>query len=111
MANNTSSTQYVSRLLSKGENDRLDELKNILSELDIGIRLRKITQLQKYEIINVIKRAIADEREIYFDEKNSPSDNISRENASASNDDLVDLIAMLNRGRSQWVIVLIICIH
>ena len=64
MANNTSSTQYVSRLLSKGENDRLDELKNILSELDIGIRLRKITQLQKYEIINEIKRAIADEREI-----------------------------------------------
>ncbi|EFL6469617.1 hypothetical protein [Escherichia coli] len=101
MANNTSSTQYVSRLLSKGENDRLDELKNILSELDIGIRLRKITQLQKYEIINEIKRAIADEREIYFDEKNSPSDNISRGNASASNEDLVDLIAMLNRGRSQ----------
>ena len=94
MANNTSSTQYVSRLLSKGENDRLDELKNILSELDIGIRLRKITQLQKYEIINEIKRAIVDE-------KNSPADNISRGNASASNDDLVDLIAMLNRGRSQ----------
>ena len=79
----------------------VDELKNILSELDIGIRLRKITQLQKYEIINEIKRAIADEREIYFDDKNSPSDNISRGNASASNDDLVDLIAMLNRGRSQ----------
>lgn len=101
MANNTSSTQYVSRLLSKGEDDRLDELKNILSELDIGIRLRKITQLQKYEIINEIKRAIASEREIYFDEKNSPSDNIRRGNTSASNDDLVDLIAMLNRGRNQ----------
>ncbi|ECR8549993.1 hypothetical protein F2D81_21480, partial [Salmonella enterica] len=92
---------YVSRLLSKGEDDRLDELKDILSELDIGIRLRKITPLQKHEIINEIKRAVASEREISFDEKDSPSDNIHRGNASASNDDLVDLIAMLNRGRSQ----------
>ncbi|EMQ9353637.1 hypothetical protein WI371_004129 [Salmonella enterica] len=101
MENNTLPTQYVSRLLSKGEDDRLDELKDILSELDIGIRLRKITPLQKHEIINEIKRAIASEREISFDEKDSPSDNIHRGNASASNDDLVDLIAMLNRGRSQ----------
>ncbi|EAA8666942.1 hypothetical protein [Salmonella enterica] len=101
MENNTLPTQYVSRLLSKGEDDRLDELKDILSELDIGIRLRKITPLQKHEIINEIKRAVASEREISFDEKDSPSDNIHRGNASASNDDLVDLIAMLNRGRSQ----------
>jgi hypothetical protein len=101
MANATSPNQYVSRLLSKEEDDRLNELKNILSELDIGIRLRKITQLQKHEIINEIKQAIADERKISFDEKNAPSDTISRGNTSASNDDLVDLIAMLNRGRTQ----------
>ncbi|EKS6730496.1 hypothetical protein OSG44_003951 [Enterobacter mori] len=101
MENNTSSNQYVSRLLSKEKDDRLNELKNILSELDISIRLRKITKFQKHEIINEIKRAIASERKIPIDEKKTSSTNISRGNASASNDDLVDLIAMLNRGRSQ----------
>lgn len=101
MTNDTSPNQYVSRLLNKNEDDRLNELKIILSELDIGIRLRKITQHQKHEIIHEIKRAIADERNISFDEKNDQSDAISRGSASASNDDLVDLIAMLNRGRIQ----------
>lgn len=101
MKNNKSANQYVSRLLNKEEDDRPNELKNILTELDIGIRLRKITKLQKNEIINEIKRAIASKGEISFDEKNASSDNISRGDASASNDDLVDLIAMLNRGRSQ----------
>lgn len=100
MANNTPLNQYTSCLLSKEEGERLDELKNILTELDIEIRLRKITQLQKYNIINEIKRAVASELKIPFNEKNSPSDNISRGNTSASNDDLVELIAMLNRGRS-----------
>lgn len=69
MTNDTSPNQYVSRLLNKNEDDRLNELKIILSELDIGIRLRKITQHQKHEIIHEIKRAIADERNISFDEK------------------------------------------
>lgn len=101
MVNNITSNEYALRLLSKKQDDRLDELKNILCELDISIRLRKITQLQKNEIINGIKRAIASERKISLDETSPPSDNISRGNTSASNDDLVDLIAMLNRGRSQ----------
>ncbi|EBI5825105.1 hypothetical protein DVH92_06920 [Salmonella enterica] len=101
MGNNLSPNQYVSRLLNKKEDDRLNELKNILSELDIGIRLRRITQHQKHKIIQEIKRVIANEINISFDEKNTPSDTISRGSTNASNDDLVDLIAMLNRGRSQ----------
>ncbi|HEK0687116.1 hypothetical protein I4598_11715 [Proteus mirabilis] len=101
MANDTSLNQYVWRLLNKEEDDRLNELKNILSELDICIKLRKIKQHQKNEIIYEIKQAIANEKNISCDEKNNSFDIINRGNTSASNDDLVDLIAMLNRGRHQ----------
>lgn len=101
MKNNTLPSQYVSRLLNKEKDDRLNELKNIVSELDICIRLRKITKHQKHDIIHEIKRAIANERNFSFDEKNAPSDITSRGSTTASNDDLVDLIAMLNKWRSQ----------
>ncbi|MDG0805267.1 hypothetical protein PO856_002498 [Pectobacterium brasiliense] len=101
MADNISPSQYVSRMLNIEEDDRLNELKDIIFELDINIRLRKITQNQKYEVIYEIKRAIENVSGVSLSEKNSPFDVIKRGGNSASNDDLVELISMLNKGRSQ----------
>ncbi|EKB9755324.1 hypothetical protein ACGGX0_002822 [Salmonella enterica] len=43
MANDLSSNSYVLRVINAAEKERLSELKNILSEIDLAIRIRKIS--------------------------------------------------------------------
>ncbi len=99
MANDLSSNSYVLRVINAAEKERLSELKNILSEIDLAIRIRKISLQQKNAIIHEIKKNIEYEQGILSNKNTHSVDIITRGENHASNDDLVDLIAMLNRGR------------
>lgn len=100
MVSDTLCNLYVARMLSAEEKNRLSELRNILSELDLGIRLRKITEQQKQQIIYKIKYALENNEYTPPIKDGKPLDVLTRGVNGASNDDLVDLIAMLNRGRN-----------
>ena len=96
-----SSNTYVLRVVNAAEKERLSELRNVLSELDLAIRLREISQKQKNAIIHEIKKTIANEQNNLPDRNNDSLEITTRGENYASNDDLIDLIAMLNRGRHQ----------
>ncbi|EJH2658841.1 hypothetical protein NDG35_002021 [Salmonella enterica] len=96
-----SSSFYVLRVINAAKKNRLTELKNVLLELDLAIRVRKISQQQKKRIIHEIKKNIEHEQGILLDENSDLLDVITRGENYTSNDDLVDLIAMLSRGRYQ----------
>ncbi|EAA6849819.1 hypothetical protein EXA76_17025 [Salmonella enterica subsp. enterica serovar Stanleyville] len=101
MVSDMSSNSYVLRVVNAAEKERLSELRNVLSELDLAIRLREISQKQKNAIIHEIKKAIANEQDNLPDRNNDSLEITTRGENYASNDDLIDLIAMLNRGRHQ----------
>lgn len=101
MVSDMSSNTYVLRVVNAAEKERLSELRNVLSELDLAIRLREISQKQKNAIIHEIKKTIANEQNNLPDRNNDSLEITTRGENYASNDDLIDLIAMLNRGRHQ----------
>lgn len=101
MVSDMSSNSYVLRVVNAAEKERLSELRNVLSELDLAIRLREISQKQKNAIIHEIKKTIANEQDNLPDRNNDSLEITTRGENYASNDDLIDLIAMLNRGRHQ----------
>lgn len=101
MVSDMSSNSYVLRVVNAAEKERLSELRNVLSELDLAIRIREISQKQKNAIIHEIKKTIANEQDNLSDRNNDSLEITTRGENYASNDDLIDLIAMLNRGRHQ----------
>ena len=101
MVSDMSYNSYVLRVVNAAEKERLSELRNVLSELDLAIRIREISQNQKNAIIHEIKKTIANEQDNLPDRNNDSLEIITRGENYASNDDLIDLIAMLNRGRHQ----------
>lgn len=101
MVSDMSYDSYVLRVVNAAEKERLSELRNVLLELDLAIRIRKISQKQKNAIIHEIKKTIANEQGNLSDKNNDSIKINTRGDNYASNDDLIDLIAMLNRGRHQ----------